>query len=191
MTSLEGFSLALPTSESITTEIDLPALVQIYSALLFRVAHSILRSKTEAEDVVQDVFVRVVEHRRKLAEVRDMRVWLVRIAWNLALDRKRRIRPDQFDQGFAESLVAGTMPVDQAMSESRQMQAVLLEIDKLPKAERAVLLLSALEELKTPQIAEVLGKSESAVRALLFRARSRLRERLQKIAPRGAERNRA
>jgi RNA polymerase sigma-70 factor (ECF subfamily) len=186
MTSFEGCSLALPVSESITTQIDLAALVQIYSPLLFRVAHSILRSRSEAEDVVQDVFVRVVERRQKLAEVRDMRVWLVRIAWNLALDRKRRIRPDQFDQGFAESLVAATLPADQAVSEARQIAAVLFEMDKLPKAERAVLLLSALEELKTPQIAEVLGKSESAVRALLFRARSRLRERLQK-----AERNRA
>jgi hypothetical protein len=52
--------------------------------LLFRVAHSVLRSREEAEDVVQDVFVRVLKHRRSLTAVRDMRVWLVRVAWNLA-----------------------------------------------------------------------------------------------------------
>jgi RNA polymerase sigma-70 factor, ECF subfamily len=56
---------------------------------------------------------------------------------------------------------------------------VLREMDRLPKGERHVLLLSAIEELGTAEMAEVLGRSESAVRALLFRARARLRERLE------------
>jgi RNA polymerase sigma-70 factor (ECF subfamily) len=90
---------------------------------------------------VQDVFVRVLEHRRSLANVREMRVWLVRIAWNLALDRRRRIRPQQFDEGFAESLVARDLPVDEAWNEARRMKAVLREMERLPKAERHVLLL--------------------------------------------------
>jgi RNA polymerase sigma-70 factor, ECF subfamily len=182
MTAYEGFSLALPSMQEVRSETDLAALVETYSALLFRVAHSILRSRTEAEDVVQDVFVRVIEHRSKLVDIRDMRVWLVRIAWNLALDRKRRIRPAQFDAGFAESLAARTVAADQALGEALEMQAVLCEIDRLPKSERAVLLLSAMDELQTTQIAEVLGKSDSAIRALLFRARTRLRQRLQKGA---------
>jgi len=57
---------------------------------------------------------------------------------------------------------------------------VLAEMERLPKAEKHVLLLSAVEEMGTSEMAEVLGKSESAVRALLFRARTRLRERLEK-----------
>ncbi len=182
MTVYEGFSLALPSRQEVRSETDLAALVETYSGLLFRVAHSVLRSCTEAEDVVQDVFVRVIENSSKLTDIRDMRVWLVRIAWNLALDRKRRIRPTQFDEGFAESLAARTISAEQALGEAREMQAVLREINRLPKAERAVLLLSAMDELQTTQIAEVLGKSESAVRALLFRARTRLRQRLQKGA---------
>jgi RNA polymerase sigma-70 factor (ECF subfamily) len=182
MTSIEGGSLALPTAMSVGSEIDLAGLAESYSALLFRVAHSILRSQSESEDVVQDVFVRVIEHRRKLPEVRDMRVWLVRIAWNLALDRKRRIRPEQFDEYFAESLAAKDLPADRALAEAREMQVVLREIDRLPKMERSALLLSAVDELQTPEIAAVLGKSESAVRALIFRARTRLRERIQKGA---------
>jgi RNA polymerase sigma-70 factor (ECF subfamily) len=109
-----------------------------------------------------------------------MRVWLVRIAWNLALDRRRRIRPEQFDEGFAESLVAKELPADEALSEARRMRAVLREIERLPKGERHVLLLSASGELGTAELADVLGRSESAVRALLFRARTRLRERLEK-----------
>jgi RNA polymerase sigma-70 factor (ECF subfamily) len=180
MASVEGCSLALSSMEGSRAEIDLAELVETYSPVLFRIAHSVLRSRAEAEDAVQDVFVRVLEHRRTLATVRDMRVWLIRIAWNLALDRRRRIRPEQFDEGFAEGLVAKNQPVDQVLNEARRMRAVLRELEKLPRAERDVLLLAAIEELGTAEMAEVLGRSESAVRALLFRARTRLRERLER-----------
>ena len=179
MASVEGCSLALSSMEGARSEIDLAALVETYSSLLFRVAHSVLRSRAEAEDVVQDVFVRVLEHRRSLSAVRDMRVWLVRVSWNLAIDRRRRIRPEQFDEGFAESLVAGNLPADEALNEAQRLRAVVRELERLPKAERYVLLLSVVEELGTAEMAEVLGRSESAVRALLFRARTRLRERLE------------
>jgi RNA polymerase sigma-70 factor (ECF subfamily) len=166
--------------ESIGSEVDLTALVETHSALLFRVAYSVLRSRTEAEDVVQDAFVRVIEHRLSLPGVRDMRVWLVRITWNLAIDRRRRVRPEQMDAAFAESLVARNLPADEAVDEARRMTAVLREMERLPKGERHVLLLSAVEELETAEMAKVLGRSESAVRALLFRARTRLRQRLEK-----------
>ena len=179
MTSIEGCSLALSSMEFAPSEIDLTALVETYAPLLFRVVHSVLRSRAEAEDVVQDVFVRVIEHRRSLLAVRDMRVWLIRIAWNLALDRRRRIRPEQMDESFAESLVARTVPADEALNEAQRMSAVLREIERLPKGERHALLLSAVDELGTAEMAQVLGRSESAVRALLFRARARLRERLE------------
>ena len=170
----------LASAENRESEIDLTALVETYSTLLFRVAHSVLRCRAEAEDVVQDVFVRVIEHRRSLPKVRDMRVWLARIAWNLAIDRRRRIRPEQMDESFAENLAAGGMPPDKAVDEAQRMKAVLRELERLPKAERHVLLLSSLEELGTAEVAKVLGRSESGVRALLFRARTRLRERLEK-----------
>jgi len=91
-----GWDVAFVSAET-TSETDLTALVQTYSALLFRVAHSILRNRAESEDVVQDVFLRVLEHEKKLPDIRDLRVWLVRITWNLAIDRRRRIRPDQLD----------------------------------------------------------------------------------------------
>ena len=175
---LEGYSLAWFAPEEARSEVDLAALVETHSALLFRVAHSVLRSRAEAEDVVQDTFIRVLEHRASLPDVRDLRVWLVRITWNLALDRKRRIRPDQMDELFALSLVASVIPADQALGEAQSLQAVLTEVERLPKAERHVLLLSAVNEMSTREIAGVLGKSESAVRALLFRARTRLRERV-------------
>jgi RNA polymerase sigma-70 factor (ECF subfamily) len=179
MASMAGGGLILISTESALPEIDLAALVETHSRLLFRVAHSVLRSRAEAEDVVQDTFLRVIERRRSLHAIRDTRVWLVRIAWNLALDRRRRIRPAQMDESFAQSLAANAVPADERLSEAQRMSSVLREMERLPKAERHVLLLSAVEELGTAAMAEILGRSESAVRALLFRARMRLRERLQ------------
>ena len=179
MASVEGCSLVLSSMEEVRSQVDLTSMVETYSPLLFRVAHSVLRSRAEAEDVVQDVFVRVLQHRNALTGVREMRVWLARIAWNLALDRRRRVRPEQFDEGFADGLVARDLPADEALEEARRMRTVLREMERLPKMERQVLLLSSVEELGTAEMAEVLGRSESAVRALMFRARARLRERLE------------
>jgi RNA polymerase sigma-70 factor (ECF subfamily) len=65
------------------------------------------------------------------------------------------------------------------LKEAQRLRSVLRELERLPRAERNVLLLSVVEELGTAEMSEVLGKSESAVRALLFRARTRLRERLE------------
>jgi RNA polymerase sigma-70 factor (ECF subfamily) len=79
---------------------------------------------------------------------------------------------------FAKSLASATVPADAAMAEAQRYQCVLREIERLPKAERHVLLLSAIEELGTAEIAAVLRRSESAVRALLSRARARLRDRI-------------
>jgi RNA polymerase sigma-70 factor (ECF subfamily) len=149
-----------------------------YTPLLFRVAHSILRSRAEAEDVVQETFLRVLRRGEELETIREPRVWLVRIAWNLALDRRRAIRPEQMDGGFARSLAASAAPADQALEEQHRIQQALSEIERLPAKERAVLLLSAMEELSTAEIAAVLGRSGSSVRSLLFRARSRLKQRI-------------
>ena len=180
MAPIEGCGLALYSVEGARSELDLTALAETYSGLLFRVAYSVLRSRAEAEDVVQDVFVRILKRSPDLLTVRDLRVWLIRIAWNLSIDRRRRIRPEQIDEDFAKSLVATNAPADEALDDTQRMKAVLRELEKLPRTERQVLLLSTVEELETPEVAKVLGRSESAVRALLFRARTRLRERLDR-----------
>ena len=180
-----GWTVALVSTHTTASETDLTALVDAHAALLFRVAHSILHNSAEAEDVVQDTFLRVLQHTRKahqleLPPIRDLRVWLVRIAWNLAIDRRRRIRPDQLDDQFAAALVARTAPADQALSDARHIAAVLREIDRLPQPERHALLLSAIDDLSITEISTLLHRTESAVRALLFRARTRLRQRLEK-----------
>jgi RNA polymerase sigma-70 factor (ECF subfamily) len=171
-------SLQWFAAERVEAEPDLAALVHDYSGLLYRVALSLVRNPSEAEDVVQDVFLRVLERKRELAAIVDLRPWLVRIAWNLALDRCRRVRPRQMDDLFAEALVSADLPADQALAETERIRQVLGAIERLPGKEREALLLSAMDELSSAEIAAVLGRSESSVRSLLFRARAHLRQRL-------------
>jgi len=172
-------SLQWFAAERVVAEPDLAALVQVYSGLLYRVALSLVRNPSEAEDVVQDVFLRVLERKRELAAIVDLRPWLVRIVWNLALDRYRRVRPRQMDDLFAEALVSADLPADQALAEAGRIRQVLGAIERLPGKEREALLLSAMDELSTAEIGAVLGRSESSVRSLLFRARAHLRQRLE------------
>lgn len=180
MISAEGYRLAVGEahSEEQAAADSVAALVPVYGTLLLRVAHAALRSRVEAEDVVQETFVRVLKHSKRLPEIKDMRVWLVRITWNLALDRRRRIQPDQIDAAFVDALAAATVPADRAIEQSANLRLVMQQIERLPKSEREALLLSAVDDMSTEQIAAVMRKSASAVRALLFRARARLRERV-------------
>lgn len=177
----EELTLPLPQLQGATAhQVDLPALVEAHAGTLFRVANSVLRNRAEAEDAVQDAFLRVLEHRGDLPGVRDLRPWLIRIVWNVSLDRRKRRRPDQAEPGFLHALPGTHLPADQALLQAQQSARVYAAIDKLPQSEREVLLLSALEELGADEIAHILGKSASAVRSLQHRARTRLRERLMK-----------
>jgi RNA polymerase sigma-70 factor (ECF subfamily) len=171
--SLQWFS-----AERVEAVPDLTSLVRDHSGLLYRVAFSVLRNSAEAEDVVQEVFLRVLRRQRELSGIIEIRPWLVRIALNLALDRRRRIRPDQMDEDFAAGLIAADLPADEQLAEAVRVRQVLAAVERLPAKERQAVLLSAIDDLSTTEIAAVLGKSESSVRSLLFRARNRLRDRL-------------
>jgi len=83
------------------------------------------------------------------------------------------------DEEFAARLVSASVPADRAIAEAARMRQVLGAIERLPGREREAMLLSAMDELSTAEIGAVLGRSESSVRALLFRARARLRKRLE------------
>jgi len=160
---------------------EISALATEHSALLFRVAFSILRNASDAEDVVQETFLRVLKHRSKLAAVENHRVWLVRIAWNLALDRKRRLRSMPLHEEAGEILsnrANGEASTETSLGAAEGCARILRMMDTLPRKEREVLRLSAMEELGTPEIAAILQTTESSVRSRLFRARRQLRERL-------------
>ena len=162
-------------ARQLAEEAALTALVSEYSGTLYRVAFSVLRNATDAEDAVQEAFVRVLRHRDKLSEIRDQRVWLIRIVWNVVLDRKRRAktRPETDDV----SELARVLPMSGLSAEERAAAAqhhaqVLACVEQLPAKEREVLLLAGFEELNSVEIAAALGITESSVRSRLFRARN-------------------
>jgi RNA polymerase sigma-70 factor, ECF subfamily len=153
----------------------LGALVDQYAGALYRVAYSVLRNPADAEDAVQEAFLRVLRHRNTLGEVRDHRVWLIRIVWNIVLDRKRRAksRPETDDvDELGRVLPSSGLSAEQIAVAAQHHARVLACVDRLPAKERQVLLLSAFEELTSVEIAEVLDISESSVRSRLFRARN-------------------
>ena len=161
----------------------LAALVDQYAATLYRVAFSILRNATDAEDAVQEAFLRVLRHRETLGEIRDHRVWLIRIVWNISLDRKRRAktRPETEDiSELARMLPADGLSAEEKVSAAQHHAHVLACVERLPAKEREVLILSAFEELSSVEIAGVLGVTESSVRSRLFRARNLMAELLQR-----------
>lgn len=177
--------MAPPVSPAMTVDSTetIAALVTEYSAALYRVAYSVMRNSAEAEDAVQEAFLRVLKHRDKLKDIRDLRVWLVRITWNVVLDKKRRgkTRPENDDVAdYVRVLPSPDRRQDDEIISSQEHARILGLIDKLPPKEREALLLSAVEELTTAQIASVLKTTESSVRSRIFRARRELSALLEK-----------
>jgi RNA polymerase sigma-70 factor, ECF subfamily len=156
-------------------EAALAGLVDQYASALYRVAFSVLRNPADAEDAVQETYLRVLRHRSTLGEVRDHRVWLIRIVWNIVLDRKRRAktRPETDDVAeLARVLPSNGLSAEEIAAAAQHHAHVLACVDQLPAKEREVLELSAFEELSSVEIAAVLGITESSVRSRLFRARN-------------------
>ena len=119
--------------------------------------------------------------RRLERNVRDVRPWLGEgLRGTLQSTGSGAFESEQMDEVFAAGMVSREMAADEALAEAGRMRAVMNAIDKLPKREREALLLSAMEELSTAEIGAVLGRSESSVRSLLFRARGHMRERLER-----------
>ena len=150
------------------------ALVEQYAQALYRVAFSVVRNAAEAEDAVQETFLRVLKNRAKLPELRDTRVWLVRITWNIVLDRKRRskARPETDDiADLTRTLPSSDLNSEAVTISSSEYRRIRGLIDTLPSKEREALLLSAVEEFTTTEIAAILSTSESSIRSRLFRAR--------------------
>jgi len=156
-------------------ETAIAALVDEYAGTLYRVAYSVLRNAADAEDAVQETYLRVLKHRDTLSEIRDPRVWMVRIVWNVVLDRKRRVktRPETDDVSeLARILPASGLSAEECVASAQHHATVVRAVEQLPAKERQVLILSAFEELSSVEIAQVLGTTESTVRSRLFRARN-------------------
>jgi RNA polymerase sigma-70 factor (ECF subfamily) len=153
---------------------------------LFRTARAILRDDAEAEDALQDAYLRAYRSMDLFRGEAKLSTWLVRIVANEALARRRRherrasIVPISAVQGGIENHAparAEDRPHDQA--ERRDIRRLLEQkIDRLPDGYREVFVLRALEELSVEETAANLGIPEATVRSRFFRARSLLREAL-------------
>lgn len=138
-----------------------------------RVAYSVLRSRADAEDVAQEALVRAFRSLRSLREPRALKGWLVRTAFRLALDERRR---QQRRRGAApDPSGAGAPTPDEALGHVRLLAA----LDGLPEKLRLALLLSAVEGYDVREVASLLGVPEGTVKSRLHLARQRLTEKLR------------
>jgi RNA polymerase sigma-70 factor (ECF subfamily) len=167
-------------------------LVAGYSGMVFRIAYSILRNHHDAEDAVQECFLRAVKYGRDLEHVRNAKTWLGRIAWTVALDRRAQReatgrRDLRAQQGFAgedaEDDPLASLPDTRAAQDeelaAKQTQELLARmIAALPEDLRHPLELSTVQELNSAEIADLMDIPESSVRTRLMRARKILKEKL-------------
>jgi RNA polymerase sigma-70 factor, ECF subfamily len=169
----------------------LELLVQRHARFVYQVAYSVLRNHHDAEDAAQETFLRVMSHRRELAGVKDERAWLARIAWRIAVDRRRHVRPEVVAQRSSagsddDTDVLNRLRATDAGAEQTVITAQMLAIAerliaRLPSDLRDVLTLSTVSEMTSVEIATVLQIPEASVRTRLFRARQLLKEKLSAL----------
>ena len=165
-----------------------------YNQRLYRVARSILRNDAEAEDVMQDAYVRAYQHLDQFAGRAKFATWLTRIAVHEALARvRRRSRVQELDAepygGNMDPLSAKTPDPEQQASDRELLVLLQSAVLALPANYRSVLVLRDIEEMSTADTAEALELSEENVKVRLHRARALLRREL--FARAGAQRGNA
>ena len=159
------------------------ALVALHTAMVFRIAYSILRNHQDAEDAAQECFLRVLKAQGRLKDVRNVKTWLARIAWTTALDQRSRraasaANEEVLDDELLERLPDSRHGSDEQV-EDRQMRALLERlIAGLPEELRQPLELSTVQELNSAEIAELMEIPEGSVRTRLLRARRLLKDKL-------------
>jgi RNA polymerase sigma-70 factor (ECF subfamily) len=163
-----------------------------YNRRLFRVTRAILRSDAEAEDAMQDAYLRAFSSLSRFEHRASFATWLTRIAAHTACARlrggKRELAlfedsEEQDDarmnlEDFPSSSRAMAKSPEQAANDQELATELAAAIDDLPPHYRAVFVMRAVEELSVLETAECLGLSEEAVRVRFFRARERLQQTL-------------
>ena len=167
------------------------ALVNRYSGKIFRLAQHITQNQEDAEDVLQDAFLKAYTHLDSFAGNSKFYTWIVRIAVNESLMKLRKRKSDKLvsldepvDTGEEE--VVREIAVWEQTPETKFSQTELRKIlddnvDELDPIYRTVFLLRDVEELSTEETAQALGLSVPAVKSRLLRARLQLREKLTRV----------
>jgi RNA polymerase sigma-70 factor (ECF subfamily) len=152
-----------------------------YNQRLYRAARAITRSDSEAEDVLQDAYVRAFQHLRQYRGESAFGAWLTRIAVNEAIARLRQSKKfEPFEDAEGEVVHMSSPDRNPEQSAADNESRVLLEqaVERLPDNYRVVYVLREVEELSTAETAEVLEASEENVKVRLHRARALLRKQL-------------
>jgi len=170
-------------------EVAFECIMRRHNRLLFRTARSILRADAEAEDALQEAYLRAWRAIGGFRADARLSTWLVRIVINESLGRLRRkgaqiipLEPDDdcierqalFDEGDAEQRP------DRATFRAEMRRLIETRIDQLPEAFRSVFMLRAVEEMSVEEVACMLEIPQATVRTRFFRARSLLREGLSR-----------
>jgi RNA polymerase sigma-70 factor (ECF subfamily) len=172
----------------------LETLMDSFAPRVYRLAHAITRSASDAEEVVQDVFMTILRKADRFEGRSAVWTWIYRITTNAALNKRRSRRTeaevpidDHLPTYTADGHRAGeraflvsdwsATPESELLSGERRAR-LEAALDALPPHYRAVLVLRDVEELSNEQVAAAMGESTSAVKARLHRARMALREDL-------------
>ncbi|HEY6252970.1 MAG TPA: RNA polymerase sigma factor [Candidatus Angelobacter sp.] len=161
-------------------------LVAEHSSMAFRIAYSILRNHHDAEDAVQECFLRILKHAKRLHRVRTPKTWVARIAWTTARDRRSSRARTTVNETVGEpellaQIADKKLGADEQLA-GKQLQGLLAQmIAALPEDLRQPLELSTVQELNSAEIAEIMNIPEGSVRTRLMRARQRLKEKLSAV----------
>ena len=169
-------------------EADFTKLVQRQSRFVFRVAYAVLLNSHDAEDAVQETFLKLYRN-SGWRDAENERAYLARVAWRVAVDRHRATPPvaalsESEPLEDAPSLQPGP---EQTLLATDQHALVHSLIDALPEELRVPLVLGAFEELNSREIAAILNTPEGTVRTRQQRARQILRQKLETLNVRSQE----
>jgi RNA polymerase sigma-70 factor, ECF subfamily len=154
-----------------------------------KLALSILRDKSDAEDEVQNAFWKAYEHINQFQQDAKFSTWLTRIVFNQCLMRLRQLRRARFyfldDTTAGDELVTPDLPdkrrsPEQALGQMEIIQALREEIRRIPPLLRDVLMMRDVQERPMPDVAGELGISVAAAKSRLLRARAELRQRMKR-----------
>lgn len=163
-------------------------LVAKYRDLVVRFLFRMVHEPALAEELAQEVFLRVYRSRKRYQPRAKFSTWLYRIATNVGLNalrdgRMRRMETSMdVTDGAPERLAVVADPVanaEQLMLERERLAQVRHAVEELPEKQRLAVLMHKYQELDYAEIADVLGCSQSALKSLLFRAYETLRTRLR------------
>src|SRR4051812_8241485 len=166
--------------------IALEQLIEKHQALVAGTVARMLGSNSDVEDIAQQVFIRVWKSAHRYVPRAKFTTWLLKITRNLVFNELRRrkrhtLSPLQSEADGEEMQLKderGQTP-DESLLEAELQRAIQSAIEELPETQRMAVILRRYEELSYEEIAEVLDQSIPAVKSLLFRARTELRERLK------------